>query len=253
MPVGRRKDGLPEFSTNHQTTHWLQHWLMKYLSRQSHITCFSCPPPPPPLSWQQKSYAVSADRMNPDRWTTLQKSLVMRPHHKNKTERVQLILSAVCKHVQPAQTGEVKTHLDTWAPAWTCAGVCLISTYSDLHIAPPPSPSSEYNSAQYYWLQTMINNNNIDKNGTLALTSDLICRPLCTLWFIQYHNHAWVHLVWKKGVGGGGWGSMSALMSREKTSHLQILCWQSTGEQTGVMPRRPLIRRLTCSLASVQQ
>lgn len=45
MPVGGRKDGLPEFSTNHQTTHWLQHWLMKYLSRQSHITCFSCPPP----------------------------------------------------------------------------------------------------------------------------------------------------------------------------------------------------------------
>lgn len=47
----------------------------------------------------------------------------------------------------------------------------------------------------------MINNNNIDKNGTLALTSDLICRPLCTLWYIQYHNHAWVHLGW--GSGGG--------------------------------------------------
>lgn len=41
MSVAGRKDGLPEFSTNHQTTHWLQHWLMKYLSRQSHITCFS--------------------------------------------------------------------------------------------------------------------------------------------------------------------------------------------------------------------
>lgn len=68
MPVGSRKDGLPEFSTNHQTTHWLQHWLMKYLSRQSHITCFSCPPTPLPPKWQQKSYAVSADQMNPDQW-----------------------------------------------------------------------------------------------------------------------------------------------------------------------------------------
>lgn len=49
----------------------------------------------------------------------------------------------------------------------------------------------------------MINNNYNDKNGTLALTSDLFCRPFCTLWCIQYHNHAWVHLVWKEKKGGG--------------------------------------------------
>lgn len=105
---------------------------------------------------------------------------------------------------------------------------------------PPPSPSryfviglGEYKSAQCYWLQIMINNNNIDKNGTLALTSDLICGPLCTLWCIQYHNHAWVHLVWKKAGGGGEGKSMGVRSWAEgKTSHLQILCWQCTGEQT---------------------
>lgn len=95
----------------------------------------------------------------------------------------------------------------------------------------PPTPPSHcfviglsvYNSAQYYWLQIMINNNYIDKNGTLALTSDLICRPLCTLWCIQYHNHAWVHLAWKKMVKKI---NRTALISRDKTSHLHILCWQ---------------------------
>lgn len=46
LKVDGGKDGLPEFSTNHQAPHRLQHWLMKYLSRQSHITCFSCPPHP---------------------------------------------------------------------------------------------------------------------------------------------------------------------------------------------------------------
>lgn len=40
-----------------------------------------------------------------------------------------------------------------------------------------PSNNPEYNTAQYYWLQIMINNNNIDKNDALALTSDLIRRP----------------------------------------------------------------------------
>lgn len=40
LKVDGGKDGLPELSTNHQTPHRLQHWLMKYLSRQSHITCF---------------------------------------------------------------------------------------------------------------------------------------------------------------------------------------------------------------------
>lgn len=89
-----------------------------------------------------------------------------------------------------------------------------------------------YNSAQYYWLQIMINNNDIDKNGTLALTFDLICGPFCTLWCIQYHNHAWVHLVWQKEDGGGRGGiNQTVHMSREKTSHLQILCWQCIGER----------------------
>lgn len=59
-------------------------------------------------------------------------------------------------------------------------------------------------SARYHWSQIMINNNNSDENGTLALTSDLICRPLCTLWYIQYHNHAWVHLGWGNEGGVGG-------------------------------------------------
>ena len=114
-----------------------------------------------------------------------------------------------------------------------------------------------YNSVRYYWLQIMINNNNIDKNGTLPHTSDLIQRPLCTLWYIQYHNHAWVHLVWKKKGRGGINGT--ALTGKEKTSHLQALCWQCLGEQTqsqrllGVIPKKPLIHRLTYSPASVQQ
>lgn len=61
MSVAGRKDGLPEFSTNHQTTHWLQHWLMKYLSRQSHITCFSF------LSFSQTaSEKLCCVCMNPD-------------------------------------------------------------------------------------------------------------------------------------------------------------------------------------------
>lgn len=101
----------------------------------------------------------------------------------------------------------------------------------------------------------MINNNHIDKNGTLALTFDLICRPLCTLWCIQYHNHAWVHLVWRKG----GKINVSELISKGKASHLQILCWRCIAEQTQsccllrVMLKRPLIHRLTYSPASVQQ
>lgn len=113
----------------------------------------------------------------------------------------------------------------------------LNQSFSNLHIMSPRPRLrrflvglSVYNSAQRYWLQIMINNNHIDKNGTLAITSDLICRPLCTLWCIQYHNHAWVHLVWKNG--GGKKINGIALISKEKTSHLQILCWQRFAEQT---------------------
>lgn len=80
----------------------------------------------------------------------------------------------------------------------------LKQSFSTLQIMQAPLQSrsrgtgcSVYNSVQYYWWQIMINNNNIDKNGTLALTSDLICRPLCTIWCIEYHNHAWVHF-WKE-------------------------------------------------------
>lgn len=119
--------------------------------------------------------------------------------------------------------------------------------------SPPPSPSSEYNSARYYWSQSMINNNNIDKNGTLVLTSDLICRPLCTLWCIQYHNHAWVHLVWKRGVGGRV-GDQWARSWAERKHHTCRYCVDRALEsKRGNMPRRPLIHRLTCSPASVQQ
>ena len=132
-----------------------------------------------------------------------------------------------------------QSHLQLHQPCTVGLGVCI------------------YNSAQYYWSQIMINNDNTDENGTLALTSDLICRPLCTLWCIQYHNHAWVHLVWESG--GCGINGTHALTSREKTSHLQILCWQCIGEQTQshclVHPswRGPLIHQLTYSPASVQR
>ena len=141
----------------------------------------------------------------------------------------------------------------------------LNQSFSNLHIMPPRSHLhrflaglSVYNSAQRYWLQIMINNNYIDKNGTLAITSDLICRPLCTLWCIQYHNHAWVHLVWKDG----GWKKINviALISKEKKNHTCRYCVDSALQSKhraavllGLMLKRPLIHGLTYSPASVQQ
>ena len=131
---------------------------------------------------------------------------------------------------------------------WLCPLYIFKQWYwssSKPHIIPAPPPShycviglGVYNSAQYYWLQIMINNNNIDKNGTLALTSDLICRPLCTLWCIQYHNHAWVHLAWKMRVKKKKRKEKKknqlhcAHKQRENITHLQILCWQRANTES---------------------
>lgn len=82
MSVAGRKDGLPEFSTNHQTTHWLQHWLMKYLSRQSHITCFSF------LSFSQTaSEKLCCVCMNPDQWKASRVSLNLKKKKKTTQKR----------------------------------------------------------------------------------------------------------------------------------------------------------------------
>lgn len=123
----------------------------------------------------------------------------------------------------------------------------LKQSFSTLQIMQAPLLSqccgrgcSVYNSVQYYWWQIMINNNNIDKNGTLALTSDLICGPLCTIWCIEFQNHAWVHFAFKKGG-------------------VTIMCWQYIGEHIqnhcflGVTLKTPLICQLTYSPAVVQQ
>lgn len=79
MSVAGRKDGLPEFSTNHQTTHWLQHWLIKYLSRQSHITCFSF------LSFSQTaSEKLCCVCMNPDQRKASRVSLNFKKNNNKK-------------------------------------------------------------------------------------------------------------------------------------------------------------------------
>lgn len=204
MSVAGRKDGLPEFSTNHQTTHWLQHWLMKYLSRQSHITCFSF------LSFSQTaSEKLCCVCRSDEPWPMESVKGFSEFQKKKKTT-----------HKRTGGEAKIWTNLIVCKETALSCNICcnlsathshshnmervplpvLKQSFSTLQIMQAPLQSrsrgtgcSVYNSVQYYWWQIMINNNNIDKNGTLALTSDLICRPLCTIWCIEYHNHAWVH------------------------------------------------------------